>query len=65
MRRDQLDSRCLDETKQVTLIEILEAMDFIDDSGAAVQPVHDLSRDLEAQIHLRGADVEEQIARND
>ena len=38
-------------------------MDLIDDRGAAAQPVHDLPRDLEAQIHLRGADVEEQIAR--
>src|SRR3984957_11551049 len=53
----------VDKTEQITLVEIFEPMNLIDDSGAAAQPVHDLSRDLEAQIHLRGADVEEEIAR--
>ena len=48
--------------EQVTLVEVLEAVHLVDDVDRARQSVHDLRRELEAQIHPPGADVEQQVA---
>ena len=49
------------EAEQVTLVEVLESVDLIDDRGHVAEPVHDLAGELETEIHLRSANVKQQI----
>ena len=51
----------INKPEEVALVEIFESMDLVDDRDRAAQPLHDLSGELEAEIHLRGSDVKEQI----
>ena len=51
-----------DEAEEIAVVEIAKAMDFIDRRGRVADPGHDLGRQLEAQIHALGANVEEEIA---
>jgi len=53
----------VNEAEQVAFVEVLEAVDLVDDADVATQPVHDLTGELEAEIHLHGADVKQQVAR--
>ena len=53
----------VDETEQVAFIEVLESVHLVDHGDVGAQPLHDLTRELEAKIHLRGPDVKEQVAR--
>ena len=55
--------RAVDETEQVAIVEVLEAMHLVRHGDGAAEPRHDLDRQLEAQIHARGADVKEDVAR--
>ena len=55
--------RAVDETEQVAIVEVLEAVHFVRRGDGAAQPRHDLRRQLEAEIHARGADMEEDVAR--
>ncbi len=52
----------VDEAEQVALVEGAEAVDLVDDTGGAVEAVHQSRRELEAEVEPVGADVEEQIA---
>src|ERR1019366_1175859 len=47
----------VDEAEQVALVEVLEPVDLLDDRDVTAQPVHDLARELEAQVHLDCPDV--------
>ena len=52
------------EAEQVTLVEVLESVDLIDDRGHVAEPVHDLAGELETEIHLRSANMKQQITRS-
>jgi len=54
--------RAVHEAEQVTLVEILEAVRLVDDVGDLPQPLDDLAGQLEAEVHLAGPQVEEQVA---
>ena len=54
--------RTVNEAEEIAVVEIAKAMDFIDRRGRVADPGHDLGRQLEAQIHALGANVEEEIA---
>ena len=53
----------VDEADEVAIIEIVEAVHFVRRGDRATEPRHDLCRELEAQIHTRGADMKEDVAR--
>ena len=55
--------RPIDETEQVAIVEVLEAVHFVRRGDGAIEPRHDLCRQFEAQIHARGADMEEDVPR--
>jgi len=52
----------IDKSDKIAVVEIAKAMDFIDRRGRVADPGHDLGRQLEAQVHALGANVEEEIA---
>ncbi len=52
----------VDEAQQVAFVEVFEAMHLVDDLGVRSEPRGQLARELKAQIHPPGPDVEEQIA---
>ena len=52
----------VDETDQVAVVEILEAMDLIDGGHRPSEPNHELRRELEAEVHPGRTDVEEDVA---
>src|SRR5262249_8212772 len=54
--------RPIDEAEQVPLIEVLEAVHFVRRGNCATEPGHDLDRELEAQVHTDGANMEEDVA---
>ncbi len=53
----------VDKTHEVALLEILEPVDFVDHRRGPGQPVGHDRGELEAQVHLTGPDVKQQIAR--
>ena len=52
----------VDEADEVSVLEVLEAVNLVDHRGCAVQSLRDLPSHLETRIHAHRADVEEQIA---
>src|SRR5207237_8473108 len=52
----------VDETDQVTVVEILEAMHLVDGGHRPSEPNHELRREFEAEVHSSGTDVEEDVA---
>ena len=52
----------VDETEQVTLVEVLEAVHLVDDLGDRAEPVDDQRRQLEAQVEAGRPDMKEQVA---
>ena len=54
--------RAVDESEQIALVEVAEAVHLVDDLRNAVQPVVDQAGQLEAQVHPGRADVEQQVA---
>ena len=55
--------RAVDEADEIAVVEIAEAMHFVDGRDRVAEPRHDLRRQLEAEVHALGADVEQEIAR--
>ena len=55
--------RAVDETKQVAVVEVFEALHLVGRKHGVAKPRHDARRHLEAQVHARGADMEQQVAR--
>ena len=55
--------RPVDETNQVAVIEVIEAVHLVCRGNCAAEPRHDLCRQFEAQIHSCGADMKEDVAR--
>ena len=55
--------RPVDEADQVAIIEVSEAVHLVRRGNRAAEPRHDLRRQFEAQIHPRGADVKQDVAR--
>ena len=51
------------EAKEIAVVEVAEAVDFIDGGDGAPEASQDLRSELEAEIHALGADVKHQIAR--
>ena len=54
--------RAVNEADEVAVVEIAKAMDFINRRDRVAEPGHDLGRQLEAEVHAPGANVEEEIA---
>ena len=54
--------RPVDEAQQIAIVEVAEALNFIHRRNGISQTRHELSSQLEAQIHALGADVEQQVA---
>src|SRR3984957_19496880 len=52
----------VNESKKVTLVEIAEAMCFIDDTDCSSDPLHDLGNQFETQVHSLGADVKHDVS---
>ena len=50
------------ETEQVALVEVLEAVRLVHRGHDVADAAHDLRGELEAQVHVGGADVEQQVA---
>lgn len=50
-----------DEAEQVAIVEELEPVHLVDTFPEAPQPVRDLTRELEAQVDVRGPQVDEQV----
>jgi hypothetical protein len=53
----------VDEAEQVALVEVTKAVNLVDRRDRATEALHDPGRELEAEIHALGADMEQQIAR--
>ena len=47
---------------QIAVVEIAKAVHLVDRRDRVAEPRHDLRRQLEAEIHALGADVEQEIA---
>ena len=54
--------RSVDKAQEIAVVEISKAMHLVDARNRVAEPRHDLRRQLEAEIHAFGADVEEQVA---
>jgi hypothetical protein len=52
----------IDEAEEIAVIEVSEAVHFIDLGNRSPDTRHDLRRKLEAQIHVLSSDMEQQIA---
>jgi hypothetical protein len=50
-----------DEAEQVAIVEELEPVHLVETFPEAPQPVRDLTRELEAQVDVRGPQVDEQV----
>jgi hypothetical protein len=48
----------MDEARQIALVEVLEAMHFVLRGDGVADAGHDVGGQLEAQVHVRGTDVE-------
>ena len=55
--------RPVDETEEIAVVEIAEALHLVHRRNGVAEARHDLRGQLEAQIHALGADVEQQVAR--
>src|SRR5580704_11942201 len=53
--------RAVDETHQIAVVKITEAMHFIYRRNSISETRHDLHRKFEAQIHTLRADVKQQV----
>ena len=53
--------RPIDEAEQVAIVEVTETVYLVDDGNGTVEPRHDLCRQLEAQIHAYGADMQQNV----
>src|SRR5439155_4065816 len=51
----------IDETHQVAVIEVIEAVHLIRHRDRAIEPRHDLCRQFEAKIHPGGPDVKQDV----
>src|SRR4029077_142653 len=49
--------------EEIAVVEIAKPMHFVDRRNRIAEPGHDLRRQLEAEVHALGANVEEEIAR--
>ncbi len=56
--------RAIDETDEVAIFEVTEALGFVGNRNCVSDAFHDLCRQLEADIHPPGADMEQHIARS-
>src|SRR5579864_7865795 len=54
--------RAIDEPQEIALVEVTKAVHLIHWRNCISQTPHNLSGQLKAQIHLPGADVEQQVA---
>ena len=52
----------VNEAGEIAIVEIAEAMDLVLGRDGAVQAGHDLTRELEAEVHPLGPDVEQDVA---
>ena len=55
--------RPVDETHEIAVVKVTEAMHFVYRQYSISETRHDLHRKFEAQIHTLRADVEQQVAR--
>ncbi len=55
--------RSVDKTDQIAVVEITKAMHFVDRRNCPAEPGHDLSRQLETEVHTFSANVKNEIAR--
>ena len=53
----------VDEAGEVAIVEVAEPVHLVRRREGAVEPRDDRRRELEAEVHPLGADVEEEIAR--
>jgi hypothetical protein len=53
----------VDETQQVALVEVLEPMHFVDDSGMARKPVGHQPGEFEADVETTCPQVKQQVSR--
>src|SRR5580704_1831785 len=54
--------RAVDETQQIAVVKITEALHFVYRRDSISQTRHDLHRKFEAQIHALRADVKQQVS---
>jgi hypothetical protein len=54
----------VNEPQKVTLVEIAEAVCFIDGTDRSSDPLHDLGNQFETQVHSPGADVNHRVSRS-
>ena len=52
----------VDEPQKVAVVEVAKAVHLVDRRDRVAEPRHDLRRDLEAEVHPLGADMEQQVA---
>ena len=55
--------RPVDETHEIAVVEVAEAMHLVRGRGGIREALHDLRRELEAQIHAPRPDMEQHVAR--
>src|SRR4029077_4746741 len=55
--------RPIDETQEIAVVKITEALYFVYRRNSVSEPRHDMHSTFEAEIHTLGADVEQQVAR--
>src|ERR1700727_2076103 len=53
----------VDKPEKVAVIEVAKAVHLVDGGDGVAELRHDLRRDLEAQVHPLGADMEQEIPR--
>ena len=53
----------VDEAQKVAVVEVAKAVHLVDRGDRVAELGHDLRRDLEAQVHPLGADMEQEVAR--
>ena len=55
--------RSVDETQEIAVVEVAEAVDLVDGRDRTADARHDLGREFEAQVHALGANVKHDVAR--
>ena len=54
--------RAVHKAEEIAIVDVAETVDFVGRGNGASEARHDLRRELEAEIHALGSDVEEQVA---
>ena len=54
----------VDKAEEIAVVEVTESVHLVDRRNDDADAGHDLRRELEAQIHALGANVEQQVARS-